>query len=273
MIRIAVILPSRGLMHSKTADELLQNLEGWAHDIFFAHGLNIPECFEKPLNEALKGDYSHIWIVEDDMILDRDTLSYMFEADVPVATYDYPVSKEGQGVVFKTKENKVLFTGTGCLLIKRAVFDKLTKPYFRSDIHWNAVNYGDFIRFTANKIDNPSIVGYGLHDVNFGMKLYQADIPISVIGNTGQRKLVELGKAGTNEGAHNIEEWTKIKPNFMLNKLKKNEPQPTGKLVTVMSLQGELTVHPTKARKLIKAGVASKIPKRSVVVDFNEVDV
>jgi hypothetical protein len=271
-MRLAVILPSRGLTFSQTADELLQNLQGWPYDIFFAHGLNIPECFETPLTKALRGSYTHIWFVEDDMILPPDTLGKMVDADVPVATFDYPVSKEGQGVVFKSKEGRILFTGTGCMLVKREVFKKLNRPFFRTDIHWNAVNHPDFIRFTANKVDNPTIVGYGLHDVTFGMKLYQVGIPISVIGMTGQRKLIALGKPGTNDGAHQIEEWTKIKPDFMYKKLRKNSPQPTGKLVTVMTLDGELAVHPDKAKKLIKAGVATKIPKQSVVVDYNEVN-
>lgn len=272
-IRIAVILPSRGLIFSKTADDLLQNLQGFEYDIFFAHGLPLPLCFEKPLKQALNGSYTHIWFVEDDTILPDDILESMLIADVPVATCDYPVSKEGQGVVFTNKEGQVLFSGTGCTLVKSEIFDKISKPYFRSDIHWNAVNYGDFIRFTANKVTNKSLVGYGLHDVNFCMKLWQAGIPISVIGTIGQRKLISLGKAGSNEGAHQIEEWTHVKPNYLFHKLKKTTPKPYGKLITVQTSNGELSVHPTHAKKLIKAGIATKIPQQSVVIDYNGVEI
>lgn len=272
-MKIAVILPSRGLIFSETADELLQNLQGYDYDIFFAHGLPIPNCFEKPLTDALKGSYSHIWFVEDDQILPNDILDVMLDADVPVATCEYPVSKDGQGVIFKTKEGEVLFCGTGCTLVKREVFNKIKAPYFRTDIRWNIANYGEFIRITANQGVNPELEGYGLHDVTFGMKLHKAGIPISVIGKIGQRKLIKLGKSGSNEGAHQIEEWTKVKPDVLFKRLKSYPKQPIGKLIAVQTVSGQLTVHPDKAKQLIKAGVATAIPKRSVVIDFNDVEI
>lgn len=273
-MKIAVILPSRGLIFSQTADELLQNLQGFDYDIFFAHGKPIPECFEKPVLEALQSpqNYTHIWFVEDDMVLPEETLSAMLLMDAPVVACDYPVSKTGQGSIFKNKEGQIIFAGTGCLLVKREVFDELKPPYFRTDIRWGAVNYGSFIRMRANYMPTAPD-GYGLHDTNFGMKLWQAGIPISEAGKIGQRKLVALGKAGSNDGAHQIEEWTKLKPNFLLRKFQKMPVQPLGKLVPVNTVDGELLVHPDKARKLIKAGVATKPIKQSVSIDYNGVDI
>lgn len=270
-MNIAVILPSRGLMFSRTAEELLDNLEGYKYDIFFSHGRSIPDCFEIPLNEALKGPYTHIWMVEDDMILPEDTLSAMVIMDAPVVTADYPVSKDGQGVVFSDKSGRVIFTGTGCLLIKREVFDKLKAPYFRTDIKWGVMNYGSFIRLTANMIPNQE--GYGLQDVTFGIKLWKANIPISVVGNIGQRKLLALGKSGSNDGAHKIEDWNVVKPNVLLKRFKSYPVQPVGELVPVLTKDGEIMVHPTHARKLIKAGSATKPKQQSVSIDFNEVDI
>lgn len=272
-VKIAVVCPSRGLIFSETADELLQNLQGYDYDIFFAHDLPIPLCFEKPLQRALEGSYSHIWFVEDDMLLPDDILDAMLIADVPVATCDYPVSKEGQGAVFKNAEGDVIFTGTGCTLVKTEVFQKLSYPYMRTDIRWNATNYGKFVRLTANQITNPKLEGYGLHDTNFGLKLWQAGIPIEVIGVVGQRKLIALGKAGTNEGAHNIEEWTTVKPDVLLKKFQSAPAMPIGVLTTVQTVSGELTVHPDKAKKLIKSGVATAIPHKSIVIDYNELEI
>lgn len=271
-MKIAVILPSRGLIFSETADELLQNLTGFDYDIFFSHDNPIPLCFEKPLRTALRGSYTHIWFVEDDMILPYDVLQTMLDADVPVATYDYPVTKSGQGAVLSDAEGRVVFCGTGCMLVKRGVFDKLRKPYFRTDVRWNAINYGKFVRLTAMQINNPSLPAYGLHDTNFGIKLWQAGIPISVVGKCGQRKLLKLGKAGSNHGAHQIEEWHKLRPNVLYKKFKKLQVQPIGKLVTVQTMSGELNVLPEKAKKLIKAGVATAIPHASIGFDFNGVD-
>lgn len=256
-------------MFSETADELLQNLEGYDYDIFFAHGLPIPECFEKPLTEALRGNYSHIWIVEDDMILPNDTLDSMLIMDDPVVTMDYPVDSKGQGVVFADKAGRIVFTGTGCLLIKRQVFDRIDKPYFRTDIKWGVANYGKFIRLTANSM--PNLEGYGLHDVTFGIKLWQVGIPISVAGKTGQRKLIALGKVGSNNGAHQTEDWTTLKPNVLYKRFKSYPKQPIGKLVSVLTKDGEMNVHPDHAKKLIKAGVAEKPLQESVSIDLNEV--
>lgn len=272
-MKIAVILPSRGLIFSQTADELLQNLQELDYEIFFSHGRPIPECFEKPVTEALRGSFTHLWLVEDDMILPPTILHDMLDMDVPVVACDYPVSPEGQGALFKDKEGRVVFSGTGCLLVKRAVFDKLSKPYFRSDIRWNAVNHGGFIRFTANRITNPDIGGYGLHDVNFGIKLWEASIPISEARSIGQRKLIKLGETGTNDGAHQIETWTKLKPDYLLKRYLKTKPQPMGKLVEVQTLDGPLLVHPDKAKKMYKAGVAQKVKQQSVVFDFNEINI
>ena len=258
-------------MFSRTAEELLRNLEGYEYDIFFAHKLPIPECFETPLTEALRGSYTHIFMVEDDMILPDETLSSMLIMDAPVVTMDYPVSKEGQGAVFKDKSGRVVFTGTGCLLVKREVFDELKAPYFRTDIKWGVANHGDFIRFTPKVI--PNVPGYGLHDVTFGLKLWKANIPISVAGRIGQRKLVALGKVGSNNGAHQIEEWYKIKRDYLYKKYRRMDVQPVGNLIAVRTLEGELMVHPDKAKKMYKAGMATKIPKQSVSVDYEDLDI
>lgn len=268
-MKIAVILPSRGLIFSKTADELLQNLQNFDYDIFFSHGRSIPDCFEKPLTQALKSDYTHFWFVEDDMCLPSETLQKLLDADSDVAAMDYPVSKQGQGAVFKNSEGEVIFTGTGCLLVKHKVFDRLESPYFRTDIRWGAINYGKFIRLTANRVVNPSLEGYGLHDTHFGIRLYCEGIKTVIVGQTGQRKLIELGKSGSNDGAHKIEEWHDIKPDFLFKKFKRMPKKPIGKLVSVQTVSGELNVMPDKARKLIKAGVATAIPQKSIGFDWN----
>lgn len=269
-INIAVILPTRGLIFSETAQELLDNLDGYTYDIFFAHELPIPRCFEEPLELALEGNYSHVWFCEEDMVLPEETLSAMLLMDAPVVTMDYPVGKNGQGAVFYDKSGRVVFSGTGCLLVKREVFKKLNTPYFRTDVRWNVSNHGSFVRFTANP--NTDKGAYGLHDVTFGIKLWAAQIPISVAGTIGQRKLIKLGEVGTNEGAHQIEVWTKVTPNYLMKVYKKFPVQPVGKLVEVQTMSGNVTVHPDHAKKLIKAGVATAIPKQSVSIDLNEIE-
>lgn len=270
-MQIAVILPSRGLIFSQTADEILQNLKDISHKFFFSHRKPLPECFEEPTSRALLDkDITHLWFVEDDMILPPDILNKMLEMDKAVVTADYPTTDYGGGAVFKVKE-QIIFAGTGCTLVKRAVFDELKPPYFRTDICWNVKNYGDFIKIIAVP-RGKSPDGYGLHDVNFFMNLYRLEIPVHDVGFTvGQRKLKELGEAGSNNGAHQIEEWTKIKKDDLLNKVKKWPIERKGNLVTVLINGKEVLVSRTHATKLIKLGKATKPPRRAVVVDDSEV--
>lgn len=267
-MKIAVILPSRGLMFSQTADEILQNLKDIPHKFFFSHRHPIPDCFEEPTLKALEDkDITHLWFIEDDMILKPDTLQRLIDTDVAVATADYPVNKDGRGAVFSV-DNQIIFTGTGCLLVKREVFEELKRPYFRTDIRWNIKNYGSFLKMT--KVVDKSLDGYGLHDVNFCMSLYGKEIPIHKIsGNLGQRKLVSLGAAGTNNGAHNIETWTKVKKDHLLKTVKKYPIEKKGELVELGTPTGNILVSPEHARRLIRKKLAKRLPKKKLVVDWN----
>lgn len=263
---IGVILPSRGLMFSRTADELLQNLKGIPHKIYFSHGKPLPECFETPVNEALKNkEVTHIFLVEDDMILPPTVLKDMLDKNLAVVTVNYPTTKKGDSAILTVK-GRIVYGGTGCTLVRREVFDELKKPYFRSDIVYIPKNMGDSIKFTAKFKEKND--GYGLHDVNFFINLYQLNIPVHKLDyKIGQRKLVALGKAGSNDGAHKIEEWTKCKEDRYFT-LKKNLPvvEPTG-FIEVETPTGLVTVLPKHGKNLIKKGLAKKAPKQAVVID------
>ena len=267
-VKVAVILPSRGLMFSETADEILQNLKGIDHKFFFSHGKPIPQCFEDPTRLALEDEtITHLWFVEDDMKMPSDTLRKLLQADKAVVTVDYPVNKNGRGAIFKV-EKQVVFCGTGCLSVKREVFNELREPYFRTDMRWNIKNYGDFLKMTRTVASN--LDGYGLHDVNFCMNLWGLNIPIHVIkGKLGQRKLVALGKAGTNDGAHNIEVWTRIIQGHLLKEIKKWPVLPRGDIVTVNTPTGEILVSEKHAETLVEKGMATIPPRKAIVVDWN----
>lgn len=269
--KIAVVLPSRGLIFSETADEILTNLEGIPHKFFFAHELPIPDCFEIPTHKALEDDsITHVWFVEDDMKLTPNTLRMMLEKDMAVVTADYPVNNKGRGSVFRDKGGKVLITGTGCLLVKRAVLDEMKPPYFRTDVRWNIKNMGKYIKLTGAKTGQ--IDGYGLHDVNFSMNLHRLEIPIHCIKQQlGQRKLINLGKAGTNDGAHNIEVWKKITKDQLLKEVMSWPVQETGDLVEVTTPTGDVLVSKKHAKTLVKKGLATMPPKRYSVIDWSSI--
>lgn len=266
---VAVILPSRGLMFSQTADEILQNLKGFDYKFFFSHKRPIPECFEEPTKQALKSDCTHLWFVEDDMVLPPDTLIKMLQKDKAVITVNYPTTKKADAAVLTIK-GRVIYGGTGCTLVAREVFDELKEPYFRTDIAWIPKNMGDYIKFTG--IRKSDTDAYGLHDVNFYMNLYRRNIPVHTLNETlGQRKLISLGKAGSNNGAHKIEVWEKVKKDRYDSLIKGLPVTETGNLTSVLVNGKEIMCSVSHAQNLIDKGIGTRPPKKSVVIDDSEV--
>lgn len=268
--KVAIILPSRGLMFSRTAQEIHANHMTNLSKFFFAHKLPIPQCFEEPTLRALDDpDITHLWYIEDDMAIPTIILRQMLLMDEDVVTADYPVTKEGKGAVFEVG-GEVIYCGTGCLLVKREVFAKLAPPYFRSDIRWTPLNYGKTVKLVGSMFGDE---GYGLHDVTFGVKLYQAGVKIHVFGTVGQRKLVALGKTGTNNGQHKIETWQKVKKDHQFKKIM-SQPLANGakgELITVDTPTGGLRVTRKHAKNLIKQGLATPINEKQIIIDDSEV--
>lgn len=209
MYKLAVILPSRGLMFSETFEELLRELEGYNYEIFWAHEKSLPQCFNDPTEEALKDpDVYALLIVEDDMIIPKGMLKRMFEVKYPVVAMDYPFRQNGDATTLHDPEGKAYWTGTGFMLIARSVLENMPKPIWRTDRTFDPFVDKDTIHFWPRKLNK---VFYGLHDLNFGLTLYSAGLPIHAMSQTGgQRKLVRMGEKHTNEGAHDIAELTEI---------------------------------------------------------------
>jgi len=272
-MKIAVIFPSRGLIFSSTAEELLNNLKGVNHRIFFSHKKPIPECFEEPTQRALNDkEVTHLWFIEDDMVLAPDTLLKMLAADVNAVTYDYPVTKSGNGAVFFDQGGNAIFGGTGCLLVKRSVFNNLKKPYFTDTVRWSMLNYGNAVKLVGSY----GSTGYGTHDITFCIKLWNNGVKLNVLKpSLAQRKLITLGKAGSNNGAHNIEVWKRIKKDARLKKIQA-QPLATGaksKLVTVDTPTGGINTTQSHADSLVAQGMASYPPRRYTIIDDSEVEI
>jgi len=209
MDKLAVILPSRGLMFSQTLEELLRELEGFNYEIFWAHEKSLPDCFNDPTEEALADpDVFAVLICEDDMILPRGILRRMFEQNYPVVALDYPFQQDGDATTLHDPDGKAFWTGTGFILINRQVLDQMEKPIWRTNRTFDPFIDKDTIHFWPRNLTK---VYYGLHDLNFGLVLYSAGMPILPMEQTaGQRKLVSLGRKNTNNGAHNIKELTLV---------------------------------------------------------------
>lgn len=209
MEKLAVVLPSRGLMFSETLEELLGELEDFEYEIFWAHGKSLPDCFNEPTERALADPSVYaVLFCEDDMIIPKGILKKMFATLYPVVALDYPFQQDGDSTCLHDPQGMAFWTGTGFLLVARQVLENMPKPIWRTDRTFDPFIDKDTIHFWPRKLTK---VFYGLHDLNFGMVCYSAGMPIYPMAQTaGQRKLVKLGEKHTNNGAHEIKELTVV---------------------------------------------------------------
>lgn len=251
MTKIAVVLPTRGLVYSKTVEELYQELEGIDHKIFWSHGRPIPDCFEIPTREALKGDYTHLLTVEEDMIIPKGAIKKMLKADKPAVAWDYPVTGDEGGTVLYDGKDTAFFTGCGILLTKMDIVRRMPFPIWRVDIAWNMKHRPGYVEFN---IQTQREADYGQQDIAFGLRLYVNEIPIYVIGETGQRKLEKRGAGMTNNGVHEIVEYTKVQKQAHLLEEKDNAFRK------VIDVGGEeFNLFHTTADKVVKEGKATYV--------------
>lgn len=260
-MKIAVIFASRGLAFSETCAELLENLYGYNYEIFFAHGLPVADCFNVPLEKAMRKQFTHYFILEDDIILPPFTLTQMLAEAKPAVAVDYPVTKKGIGAVQYDSQGKALFTGTGCLLLEDSFLRKFKKPVFYTDVRWDIHVTKSGIELKKRKDKGET---YGMHDVNFGLECYRRGKPIHVLKETiGQRKLKALGQVGTNQGQHDIELWQEVKSHPELIKLP-TETQ-TSPLVAIKLKDGSTTnVSEETAKRLVEQKKGKRIIAKEV---------
>lgn len=207
-MRLAVILPSRGLLFSESFEELLRELKPFDYKIFFAHAKPIPDCFNEPLEKALKDkSFTHVLFCEDDMILPKGVLKKMVKLDVPATALDYPFKNDGESTILHDPEGFALYSGTGFLLVWRVILDKMPKPIMRTDLAWDLRIQNHVLYMWPRDVSK--IKTYGLHDINFGLTLWTNGLAIVPAAPAGQRKLIALGRSGTNQGAHIIKKLTK----------------------------------------------------------------
>lgn len=208
-MRIAAILPSRGLLFSQSFEELLRELKPFKHKIYFAHGRPIPECFNEPLEQALADKKNtHVLFVEDDMALPKGILKKMVEGKWLASALDYPFRADGEATILHDPAGYALYTGTGFLLVDRIILDKMPKPIMRTNTAWDLRIEGKVLYMWPRDVSK--IKTYGLHDINFGLTLWTNNIPIVPVAPCGQRKLLALGRSGTNNGAHIIKVLSRV---------------------------------------------------------------
>ena len=197
--RLAVCLPTRGLIHSRTVQGLLSNLyEAFVEwDVFFSHDLPIPDCFNALTEAALDSKADAVWFVEEDMELPNGVLDDLLIdlGDHGVIAADYAV--EGKDTCLHYKGDTLMATGMGCILIKREVLESIGEPYFRDTYEYGLPEW--------TPIHMVPGTGYGRQDIDFGYRVNQLGYTIGVLPEKiGHYKIDVHGQPRSNQGWHKV---------------------------------------------------------------------
>lgn len=210
MTSYAVVTPSRGLVHSRTIEAVMGNIEdagriclGW----FLSHDLPIPDCDERTAEAGLATGADAVLFVEEDVIPPPGAFAAMFRLfaeGFDVVAVDYPVgaSADGWGCLVRNTSREILWCGLGCTLISRRVFETVARPWFTTD--YTFVKQGsEWVLIPNSQLPERR---YGGQDIAFCMNLRQAGFRIGQVeGMTaGHAKVDTMGAAGTNIGWHTI---------------------------------------------------------------------
>ena len=174
-MKIAVILPTRGMYFVKAYKALINGLIGFNYHIFTTTGHNASKARNLMVKKALKSAYTHFLFIDDDVVLKKGVIDQMFNYDV--ASCQIPLKEGGSNIKYNP-DGTVAWAGAGCLMVKREVIEKMKKPYFNSAPQWILCYYKDKIRF-RKKSDEPSEEGG--EDINFCRQLIKLKYEIKIL--------------------------------------------------------------------------------------------
>jgi len=198
-MKIIAALPTRGLIFARTISSLIENK---VDDIVIVEGMPIPDAHNKAVSGALEKGATHIWMVEEDHYFQPGTLQKLLDLKAEVACANYPMRDGGKIGVVRIVDDKVFNCGTGCMLVKREVFEKIGEPYFDSSKTFNP--------HTWKVSDIPA--EYGGQDIYFGWKLKQLGIEIRQVPDyqVGHLRCPQLLREEKNDGSYTINEIEKL---------------------------------------------------------------
>lgn len=206
---IAIIVPTRGLTFTKTDEAIDKIVERFDCRVFRTYDKEIPESHNWLVEKALETEADYLLFVEEDNVPTLERVVEMVNRNADISFVDYGVA--GWSCSAKDeKTGEVLWCGFGCTLIKRRVFEKMEKPWFRTD---KVLRLNDW-----KWLDQPA--KYGGHDIWFFSKAREAGFKITQIaGEIDHLKLDALGRPEINKGLHQIGQKPKITKYQLINTL------------------------------------------------------
>jgi hypothetical protein len=198
-VHIAFCVPTRGIIFSDTVVSMLRELQLFSESsVYIVSGLPLPDAHNECVRKALQGKATHLFFLEEDVVIPDGGLGKMATAAANGMSYvhiEYPM--ENGTSVMRIGE-QIYWTGLGCTLIDLNVFIQKGEPFFSNN---KTVGYINGKMEMLNHINK-----YGGHDVLFGLWLKDKGIPITVIENMQAKhlRLATWERKTNNEGQHSI---------------------------------------------------------------------
>lgn len=149
------------------------------------NGVPLPEARNQLIEMALKEEWTHALLLDDDVVIPSGGLKALLDLDVDIAMIDYPHHIQGwdkdtlKDYSFGTcvyqdwkpgqdhKNKDVVYGGLGCCLVKREVFEALPKPWFKESSYiYNRDDHGHLVITDEEAERDPEARGAG-EDVYF----------------------------------------------------------------------------------------------------------
>lgn len=143
---IVTLMATRGLIFTKAEQTLEQELlnNGQVPFILRTDNEKLPDCRNTLVKTALEvPEWTHALLIDDDVIIPDGGLKALLKLNTDIGVIDYPMHYSqgrwaGVGTATyddwlpgeKYTDKPLAWAGLGCCLVKREVFEKMTKPYF-----------------------------------------------------------------------------------------------------------------------------------------------
>lgn len=220
---VAILTPSRGLIHSRTVEAVLA-AQAFTRDLVeyrgwhITHDLPIPDAHEHLAADGLATGADYLWFVEEDVVPPVDALlcllNRQLQTGAGIVFLDYPVGEQPtRSAILRQPDgsNSILYGGLGCTLIHRSVLEALPRPWFETAHEYRLTRDAATGRYTLTETDVPC--AYGGLDVTFCRRALAQGFTLAAVASpnrAGHARLRALGTPQDNHGTHTIDVLTGI---------------------------------------------------------------